>query len=81
MDQPRYRSNIRRNRVSLKIRRVGENRYRITDAKGRGLEYRKRADFTPASRLAIDAAAGKEVIVTGWLNRFGRWSISRPDDS
>ena len=77
----RYRSDIRRQRVSLKVRRIGENRYRITDTKGRGLEYRKRADFTPETLFAIDAAAGREVIVTGWLNRFGRWSIGGPDEA
>ena len=80
MAEQRYRSDIRHERVPLKIRKVGENRYRITDAKGRGLEYRKRADFTAQTRHTIDAAAGREVIVTGWLNRFGRWSIGGPED-
>jgi len=77
----RYRSDIRRERVRLKVRRVGENRYRITDTSGRGLEYRKRSDFTRDALHAIDAAAGRDVIVTGWLNRFGRWSIGGRDEA
>ena len=72
----RYRSDIRHDRVPLRVRRLDENRYRVTDVRGHGLEYRKRADFTPEALAAIDAAVGKEVVLEGWLNRSGRWSIT-----
>ena len=76
MSEPRYRNDIRHDRVPLRVRKVGDNRYRITDLNGRGLEYRKRGDFTSEALAAIDAANGKDAMLEGWLNRFGRWSIS-----
>jgi len=78
MGDQRYRSDIRHGRVPLRIRRVDENRYRVTDADGRGLQYRKRADFSADALRALDAGGGREVVLEGWLNRFGRWSISGP---
>jgi hypothetical protein len=44
MTEPKYRSDISREGIILKIRRLEQNRYRLTDVKGRGLEYRKRTD-------------------------------------
>jgi hypothetical protein len=76
MREPRYRSDITHERIPLRVRRLDENRYRVTDAKGRGLEYRKRYDFTSEALALIDGAAGKEVVLEGWLNRSGRWSIT-----
>ncbi|HEV2627268.1 MAG TPA: hypothetical protein VGV41_01300 [Pseudolabrys sp.] len=68
---------IRHKRVPLRVRNVGENCYRVTDASGRGLQYRKRADFSAVALKAIQAANGKEVILEGWLSHHsGRWSIS-----
>ena len=55
---------------------MAENRYRVTDTKGRGLEYRKRHDFSADALSAIDAAESQQVLLEGWLNRSGRWSIS-----
>ena len=75
MTGSKYRSDISRERITLKIRRVEENRYRLTDVKGRGLEYRKKADLSPVVTAHVDAAAGKDVLFEGWLNRHGRWSI------
>lgn len=75
MTGPKYRSDISRQRITLKIRRVEQNRYRLTDGKGRGLEYRKRADLSPAVAAHVDAAVGKDVLFEGWLNHHGRWSI------
>ena len=76
MSDQTYRSDIRRDRVLLCVRKVGDNRYRVTDAAGRGVQYRKRADFTIDVRRVIEAANGEEVLLEGWLNRLGRWSIS-----
>ena len=71
-----YRGDITHERIPLRVRRLDENRYRVTDAKGRGLEYRKRYDFTAEALALIDGAAGKEVVLEGWLNSRGRWSIT-----
>jgi len=76
MTEPRYRSDIRHDRVPLRVRRLDDNRFRVTDVRGHGLEYRKRADFTAEVLTLIDAASGKEVVLEGWLNRSGRWSIT-----
>jgi hypothetical protein len=76
MPQPRYRSEITQERIPLRVRRLDENRYRVTDAKGQGVEYRKRYDFTAEALAMIDAASGKDVVLEGRLNRWGRWSIS-----
>jgi hypothetical protein len=75
MTTPKYRSDISRERITLKIRRIEENRYRLTDLKGRGLEYRKRADLSPVVASRVDAAAGKEILIEARLNRHGRWLI------
>ena len=64
-------------RVPLRARRVGENCYRITDAAGRGLQYRKRGDFTSEALKAVEAAGGREIFLEGCLSRrTGRWSIT-----
>jgi len=76
MRETRYRSDITQERVQLRVRRIEENRYRVTYVKGQGIEYRKRYDFTPEALAILDAAAGKEVVFEGRLNRWGRWSIS-----
>jgi hypothetical protein len=76
MRETRYRSDITQERVPLRVRRIEENRYRVTDVKGQGTEYRKRYDFTAEALAIIDGAAGKEVVLEGRLNRWGRWSIS-----
>jgi len=60
---------IRRERVRLRIRRVAENRYQITDLNGQGREFRKRHDCAPELRALIDGAEGRDVVVEGWLNR------------
>jgi len=65
MVEPGHQSEIRRERVLLRIRRVAQNHYQITDMNGQGLEFCKRHDFAPDMRALIDAGAGKEVIMTG----------------
>ena len=75
MTGQKYRSDISRERITLKIRRVEENRYRLTDARGRGLEYRKKADLSRVVAAQVDAAAGKDILLEGRLNCHGRWSI------
>jgi hypothetical protein len=40
------------------------------------VEYRKRGDFSVRILALIDSAAGKEIVLEGWLNRFSRWSIT-----
>ena len=69
-------SDITHERIPLRVRRLEENRYRVTDAKGQGAEYRKRYDFTPKTLAIIDGAVGKEIVLEGRLTRRGRWSIS-----
>lgn len=76
MRESGYRGNITHERIPLRVRRLDENRYRVTDARGRAIEYRKRYDFTREALAIIDGAAGKEVVLEGWLNRQGRWSIT-----
>jgi hypothetical protein len=76
MSETGYRGNIAHERIPLRVRRLDENRYRVSDAKGRSVEYRKRCDFTREALELVDGAAGKEVILEGWLNRSGRWSIT-----
>ena len=78
MSEPGHRSEVRRERVLLRIRRVAQNRYQITDMNGQGVEFRKRHDFARELRAVIDAAGGQEIILEGRLNRFGRWSIAGP---
>jgi hypothetical protein len=69
MRETRNRRDITQERVSLRVRRLEDNRYRVTDAKGQGIEYRKRYDFTSKVLAIIDGAAGKEVVLEGRLNR------------
>jgi hypothetical protein len=76
MSDQRYPGDIRHNRVPLRVRRAGHNRYRVTDEAGRGVQYRKREDFSADVLTAIDAANGEEVLLEGWLNRSGRWALT-----
>ena len=66
---------VRHDRVRLKIRRIEANRYRVSDLKGGGIEYRKRHDLPDAIAKAIDSAQAAHLYVDGWLNRAGRWSL------
>jgi hypothetical protein len=66
---------VRNERIRLRIRRVDADRYRVSDANGHGVEFRKRHDLPDAVAKAVDAAADGVVFVEGWLNRAGRWSI------
>jgi|GEM_PF-6380178 len=76
MSDHRYPGDIRRDRVPLRVRKAGDNRYRVTDEAGRGLQDRKRADFSADALKAIDVTSEEEVLLEGWLNRFGRWSVT-----
>ena len=76
MSNKRYASSIQRARVPLRVRRVGENCYRTTDAAGRGLQYLKKGDFTADALRAAEEANGKEIFLEGCFSRrTGRWSI------
>lgn len=76
MNHHDYRGNIRQQRIPLRLRRLEPNRYRLANANGRGLEYRKKAELPSAIAAHADTAAGKDVLVEARLNRSGRWSIT-----
>ena len=71
-----HKSDIRHQRIGLKIRRLDPDRYRLTDVNGRGLEYRKKTDLASEIAAYVDAAAGKDVLVEAYLNHRGRWTIA-----
>jgi hypothetical protein len=75
MTIPRYRNDIRHVRTTVRLRRLDHNHYRLTDANGRGVEYRKRRSLSPEIAAAADSAHGQDILVLVRLNNAGRWSI------
>jgi hypothetical protein len=75
MTAPRYRNDIRHDRVTVRLRRLDHNHYRLADANGRGIEYRKRNTLAPGIVAAADSAGGRDILLLARLNHAGRWSI------